>query len=762
MTKISLGRVSLGLFLCLCAAFLMFSVQRGSWLQTDLIALLPEQNRQTALQAAADRIQEQRLNRQLVALVALPEGARAFSLAGQIAEQWRQSGLFRQVNAQMNPDIKALAEEIRLLAFAVLPQHIRTQLLENAQSYFQQYAQQLVNPFAAYALLTPDQDWLGFGRFTPARSQHSGNMQWDGGSGMLYRQQQGMTWVLIYGVLHQERLIGGQDALLNLMEQSASQARAQGGEFSATGTALFAASAKQRAERESLFMSLCGLGLILLLLFALFRTLRVFWLFLPIAAGMLAGIAATVLFFGHIHLLTLVVGTSLIGVLLDFPLHWLASSLFRRRWRPAAAMEELRLTFLLSLMITLLGYLLLGFTPLPVLTQTALFSAAALLTAIMTTLLFLPLGFKNYRTKPLSYRIFRPIPALNMAKGVKRAVVFGLIFFIGGGLYKSQWQDDIRQWVAMPPELLRQAQQIAALTGTDLSSQYLLLVAGDEDSLLNKSEEISRQLESLRQQGKLQEFQSLSQWILSESAQRDLAVRLKQHILPADYAALAQIGLEAEKIDRALAELAERPPLALSKALDTRLGQAWANLYLGELRPGYIGAVIKVSGIQDMTSVRQLANRKDIFWQDKPSELNQAFQQTRDQAAWLKLISFALAALLLWKLFGGEKTLQMLLIPLFSIVATIALFGWLGLPISLFAMFGLLLVSAISIDYTAYMQTVRAPLAAKRTAVSLASLTTMLSFVLLGFSSTPAVAAFGLSVSIGVGISLLATLKFLR
>lgn len=106
------------------------------------------------------------------------------------------------------------------------------------------------------------------------------------------------------------------------------------------------------------------------------------------------------------------------------------------------------------------------------------------------------------------------------------------------------------------------------------------------------------------------------------------------------------------------------------------------------------------------------------------------------------------------------NALKMLAIPFLAILMTVGVFGWLGLPITLFAMFGLLLVSAIGIDYTAYMVTAKEPRRVKQFAVGLAALTTMISFILLAFSSTPAVVSFGLSVALGVLFSLLLTLYF--
>ena len=164
----------------------------------------------------------------------------------------------------------------------------------------------------------------------------------------------------------------------------------------------------------------------------------------------------------------------------------------------------------------------------------------------------------------------------------------------------------------------------------------------------------------------------------------------------------------------------------------------------------------------DSAEMAKLANQQDIFWLDKRASLNHGFQMTRNQAAWLKVLSFVLAALLLRKWFNGKTTLRLLLVPCVAIVLTVALCGWIGLPIGLFSMFGLLLVSAIGIDYAVYMQTVRAARFEKQFTLFLAATTTLISFALLGMSSTPAVAGFGLTVTLGVLLSMLCSAKFIR
>ena len=733
-----------------------YLVKKGDWLQTDLRALLPQEQGWTDLQIQADQHQEALLNQQVIVLIGHQDPQTAFQLNENIAQQWQQSGLFTQVNDKMQPNLTTLREEIKQLRLATLPQGIRQQLLNNPQTYFQHYAEQITNPFAQTNLLSLEQDWLGFGRFVLAQAQSQNRVQWNAENSMLYIVEKEKTWVLLRGVLAQGSLINPSLKLTALLTENRKQVDADGGQMLATGAALFAAQAKMKAERESTLMSLLGVSLTLLLLLTTFRTLRVLWLFLPIVAGMLSGVTATVLAFGQIHILTIVIGTSLIGVLIDFPLHWLSSSLSNLQWNGVQAMKKLRFTFLISLFVTLLGYGLLGFTALPVLKQTALFSAIALIAAMLATLLFLPPRFRRYQAKPLPSRpkvrlFFDPF----LQRKIGPLPLALLLLFIVGGLYQSKWQDDIREWVSMPQSMLNEAKQIGDLTEIDLGNRYFLVIADNDDELLAKEDALTQKLAEQKIP-----YRALSQWIMSPTQQAQFLQALTTHLRPQDYAILEDIGVPPERIQTALTDLAHASPLQLSTALQTQVGQAWQTLYLGNMN-GKVAGVVQVSGSATQ-SLTHFANQQDIFWQDKRAHLNQAFQATRDQAAWLKVLSFMFAGILLWRLFGAKNTLKMLLPPLCAIVTTVAMFGWFGWPISLFTMFGLLLVSAISIDYTAYMQTANEPLYGKYIAVLLAATTTLISFALLGLSSTPAVASFGLSVSIGVLFSVIITFKMLR
>lgn len=757
----------------LLLGFLLYSFAATSWLQTGLTALLPQEEQPDTLLLAADAANEKQLNAQVVLLAGSGDAETAFQTASDIAGQWRQSGVFAEVDGSITPDLAQVRADMQTLALAVLPPEQRRLLFEQPEHYFQARAEAAVNPFAAPSPLPLEQDWLGFGRFVAERARPQSRLQWNADNGMLFTEdEQGKTWVLLRGRLPDaNHVANASEGLLPLLETSRKLAAERKVDTLSAGGAVFAAAAKAQAQRESKLMSAAGLLLTFALLLWVFRSVRVFWLVLPLAAGMLAGLAAVLLVFGEIHILTIVIGTSLVGMLVDFPLHWLAPSLFGRAeeryrgfsdglWRPEAAMRHVMPTFAVSLFITVAGYAFLWFTPLPVLRQTAVFSGFALLGAFGATVLWLPVLFKRYPVKDLPFAgLVEKLGGLSarIKKRLHRRgwwVVGGI--FLAVGLWRSDWRDDIRQWVDMPSEMLEGARQIGVLSGTDFSGQYLVVEAESEDALLEKNAEVRRALQPLVAQQKLGGMQSLDQWLLPVAEQQKLQNRLRELVrLPDAWQAMHDIGVPRNTMRQALNQVAQTPALTLSDGLKPELAEAWRTLYLGEVEQGRFASVIRLSGVGDPVAVQTATQgMKGVHWADKRAHLNELFHVTRNQAAWLKLASYALAWLLLWRMFGTKRGIKILAVPLAAALGTVAVLGWLGVPVSLFAMFGLLLVSAIGVDYAVYAVAAKHSVPARLGGMLLAALTTGISFVLLGTSGTPAVAAFGLTVAVGVALNL--------
>jgi predicted exporter len=92
---------------------------------------------------------------------------------------------------------------------------------------------------------------------------------------------------------------------------------------------------------------------------------------------------------------------------------------------------------------------------------------------------------------------------------------------------------------------------------------------------------------------------------------------------------------------------------------------------------------------------------------------------------------------------------------------TLALMGYLGIPIQLLSILALLLTLGMGVDYAIFLQA-RQNHAHTLLATTLAAALTLLSFGLLAASSTPALHALGLTATLGVTLSWLLTPVFLE
>ena len=209
----------------------------------------------------------------------------------------------------------------------------RQLLIEHPDAFIQQRVQALFDPFSGFSLVPSQDDWLGLtGRIQNSQPQH-GSVQLDIGSGALIADADGKSWVLL-----RARTTGNAfDMKLplqvaDLLQASRTQAGEHGAQLLAASGLLYAANGQQQATREITWVGGGATVGILLLLLLAFRRWRVLLAFVPVLVGMLFGAVACVALFGRMHVMTLVLGSSLIGVAVDYPLHYLSKSWSLKPW----------------------------------------------------------------------------------------------------------------------------------------------------------------------------------------------------------------------------------------------------------------------------------------------------------------------------------------------------------------------------------------------------------------------------------------------
>jgi predicted exporter len=713
----------------------------GTPLSANLMELVPG-TAPDALELRAEQRMQEPLNREMLVLVGHKDRQQAIAMAQKLGEQWQASGVFEKVQWTLQADLPALRTQLLQGRLAMLSAADRQQLIEHPDAFIQQRVQALFDPLT--------------GRIQNSQPQR-GSVQLDIGSGALVADADGKSWVML-----RARSVGNAFDMnlplqvADLLQHSREEAAQADVQLLAASGLLYAASGQRQATREMTWVGGGATVGILLLLLLAFRRWRVLLAFVPVLVGMLFGAVACVALFGHMHVMTLVLGSSLIGVAVDYPLHYLSKSWSLRPWHSWPALRLTLPGLTLSLITSSIGYLALAWTPFPALTQIAVFSAAGLLGAYLSAVCLLPALLKGADLRPAQWpmRIAEKLLALRetLLKYVRSPVLLALLIaFCVGGLLQLQTKNDIRQWVGAPQQLTDEAQTIARITGYQPTSQFFLVRAANQQQLLERQTALNERLDQLVNLEKLQGYLSLNQLVSQPSEQRKVREALNK--LPQFWQPLLDLGVPAAALQAELATLQALPVEDIDAALIGPLAEPYRTLWLGPTEDG-VAAMVSLQGLNNPTLLRaQALDLPGVELVDRLGDLNKVFAATQISAAELKLASCVLIVLVLILPFGLGGALRIVSLPLLAALCSLASLGWLGQPLTLFSLFGLLLVTAISVDYAILMREQIGGAAASLLGTLLAAVTTWLSFGLLAVSSTPAVSNFGLSVSLGLAYS---------
>lgn len=728
----------------------------GAPLSANLMELVPG-TAPDALELRAEQRMQEPLNREMLVLVGHKDRQQAIAMAQKLGEQWQASGVFEKVKWNLQADLPAVRAQLLQGRLAMLSAADRQQLIEHPDAFIQQRVQALFDPFTGFSLVPSQDDWLGLtGRIQNSQPQH-GSVQLDIGSGALVADADGKSWVML-----RARTAGNAFDMnlplqvADLLQHSREEAARSDVQLLAASGLLYAASGQRQAAREMTWVGGGATVGILLLLLLAFRRWRVLLAFVPVLVGMLFGAVACVALFGHMHVMTLVLGSSLIGVAVDYPLHYLSKSWSLKPWHSWPALRLTLPGLTLSLITSCIGYLALAWTPFPALTQIAVFSAAGLVGAYLSAVCLLPALLKGVDLRPAQWpmRIAEKLLELreSLLKYLRTPVLLALLIaFCVGGLLQLQSKNDIRQWVGTPQQLTDEAQTIARITGYQPTSQFFLVRAANQQELLERLTALSERLDQLVNLEKLQGYLSLNQLVSQPSEQRKVREALSK--LPQFWQPLLDLGVPAAALQAELATLQALPTEDIDAALAGPLAEPYRTLWLGPTDDG-VAAMVSLQGLNNPTLLRvQALDLPGVELVDRLGELNEVFAATQISAAELKLASCVLIVLVLILPFGFGGALRIVSLPLLAALCSLASLGWLGQPLTLFSLFGLLLVTAISVDYAILMREQIGGAAASLLGTLLAAVTTWLSFGLLAVSSTPAVSNFGLSVSLGLAFS---------
>ena len=598
---------------------------------------------------------------------------------------------------------------------------------------------------------------------------------------------QGGVWVSRDGqqalLMAQTRAVGSdldaQAQALATIQRAFAEAAAPGLALLVSGAPKFAVDSRAQIQGEARTLIATGsvlMGGLLLIAFASLRALGA--ALLPVATGVVAGIAVVSLGFGSVHGATLGFGIALIGEAVDYAIYYLiqarrsAGSAPGQGWRDWV--RHSWPTVRLGLLTSICGFLALAFSGFPGLAQLGVFSIAGLVAAALTTRHVLPiwlpdgtrgLGLRRHLGRGAAWLV-RVLPRWRHAFSALGVAALALLLW----RHDTLWQTELSSLSPVSAQALALDTHLRdeLLAGDE---RTMVAISGrDVQDVLQRVEAVSQRLDALVQRGQLIGYDAITRFVPSLATQQrrraalpdeatlraNLAQATAGGALPAQR--LAPFVQDVQRAREAPAitpeSLADTPASSIAAALLVRGSDGISTALLPVVRtPGPAGADAAQAIERAVAGVAgaQAFNVGDELHRLYAHYLREAQGQALFGAAGVVLL-MALWLRSLPRLLAVCKPL------LLAVLLTMAGFAAGGIALGILHLVGLLLVVAVGSNYSLFLDWLRHQDSADEDTLAsllLANLTIVLSFGLIAASAIPALGSIGRVVAPGALLALL-------
>ena len=727
------------------------ALRQGTVIDTSLMALLPASEQQPFIQKATEQQAAAYADKLLLVISAEDE---ALARAGVRLAVERLKALDTQTRLTWQaPESDAELAELYPYRFTLLNDETRKRLsTDNGSVQLQLALQRLLNPISGFAN-EPLQDPFGLYTDLMVSLQSDLPIRFDSGLLRLSASEK-RAYLLSLQLLEDPFSLSVQHAVTAVLDPLMLELEQQGISLQRSGLLLHAAAGADQARSE---MSTIGLGsvlgIILLITFVFRSALPLTLVLLPVATGALVAMAATQLLFGRIHMITVAFGAGLVGVAVDYALHFLCEA------RVLPSHETARKLFaglLLGLISSVLAYAGLALAPFPGLRQMALFCAVGLIAAWLTVLLWLPVLNRQKTTGPLSAAVWldrwrKACPQISQSPWLA-----ALLLILGLGSTVVIWQgsasDDVTLLQTSPPALLQEDRNVQSLLGNGSSAAFLLVTGGDLEQVLQTEERIHSALIHLQNESSLQGFKALSQVLPSQQRQLQNAEQVRA-LYASQWPRLADL-LKLSPQQRATAlenmQRATAAVLTPEEWRQQRLSGAWSQHIISDDTD--VATVIQLQGDVSSSLKQALTALTEpepgVYFVDRMSDMTDLLAGYRTEITYWLLLAYGCVILML-VLRYRQHCWRILLPPLLASLITFAGFLLFHGGYNLFNLIALMLVLGIGLDMGIFLNETGD---SDHTwlAVSLSALSSLLAFGLLTLSQTPVLYHFGVIILPGL------------
>ena len=721
------------LFLCVVAIVFIAALCRGVNLDTSFFSIFPEYSSLSEV--------EKKISQNTSSSVYIFAESADFDIAKKGAEAFydafKDSDVFRSLTLYQDADS---FEEIKSFLFEHRYQLIDEETLAmlaagKADAVAKAALAQVYSPFSFADLSHLDKDpfLLTEKNLKKYASQSAGNMFMK--AGCLAAESDGKWYVMIRGTVTDSALSFSKKNGIRKVYEQIKVLEQDNPEIAyiCSGVPFHSYESSSKAMKEISWITGISLALVALIIFIAFRSLLPMLISLAnIAMSLMFGLAVALIFYGKINALALVFGTTLIGVSIDYSIHWFVNR------------EKIFRSLTVNCISTEVSWCLLMLAPFPLLRQIALFSAAGLLCSYLIVRLIYPvLGSSDTVTDGRQADRCQPGGHLARIAGILVIV----ICLIAPAVTGIRIRNNIKGMYTMSGQLLEWEKKASGVLGLGSSGEYFIVAGRGPQELLGREEQLAAALEKEKKAGTLGSYTAITNYVPS-MAKQAFSYQAASLLLQRSQAQLKALGFgsaaagqfEQDYRNNAGKVVAlNTAPAFMQESIDT--------LYLGKVGNAYYSVVFPLQ-VKERDALKKLADGNHVFFMSKIKDIEYELDHLTKIALCFILASYLLVFPVLFIVYG-KKALRIVLVPVAVILGSLAFVSSAG-GVDLFACSGIVLIFGLGLDYLVYgleKKTGKATL--------LSFITTELSFGALALSSFVPAHVFGLTVCVGLALAYL-------
>lgn len=507
------------------------------------------------------------------------------------------------------------------------------------------------------------------------------------------------------------------------------------------------------AEKEIILISVISFCIILLVFFLTFRSLYPFLICIcTIIISICFAYAATSIFFPSIHIFSFVFGTSLIGITIDYSIHYIADWFFEKNVR---VLDKILSSLFLGLATTVISYIAISFSGMILLRQLAFFSIAGMISSFLSVLLLYPIFFskRENRSNVKMIKGYQSILTAYIAFFRKKKqfvflIIITVICFAIYGIKNIHYDFSAASMYAVPDNLLQDEIAVSERLSNPESADLIFIKGNTAEDILVLQERLQQHLPNAF---------SLSMLIPSVQRQKENLALVEANILPLLDTQLTAFGINNNNTKKNILENFNNtkdeyllPETLYSFTMFSELQKLFFKS--GDMFFSVIPTQKKLSA-EEKEEIQSVNENIQIF--SMQSEIDDALHATVFSAIRYTILAYGVIFILILLTIHKKQALVIIFLELVTVCIVLAMHGAFSLPINMFSILALILALGISSDYFIFFSKSGALPVTILVGVTLAMFTTLLSFGTLAFSSFIPVKSFALSLFFGVFIGFL-------